>query len=511
MKNKLIILYTSDVHGQLLSTNYVTNEKMEQGLIRFSSYINNLDSEILCLENGDFLQGSPLLDFGKILNSEMNEPLIDAMNSIGYQYLTLGNHDFNYGQKYLNQTLKALNAQVICANILDDNHKHVYSPYKIHQTKKGLKVGIIGVVTHYIPNWEKKRNILGYHFMDAYETLAQIVPIVRSQCDFLVVLYHGGFEKNMTNGNEIGRQTGENQGYHISQIKGIDLLLTGHQHVPQIYQDSKMIILQTGLSARDFGKIEIEYKEHEHQIEIINKNAELVKMNMKEDHTFFKMLGKWEKGTQKWLDQNVGTTSISMEITNPLNARNHNHPMFQLINHLQMKLSNAMISCASLPNECPGFLQTITRREIAANFIYPNTLVKLEINGKQLKDALEKSAEYFSKKDDRLVVSDTFLYPKVEHYNFDVYAGIDYELDIKQKIGSRVTKLLYKHQNVKESDIFTLVLNNYRSVGGGDYSMFKDAHVLEEYDIALADLVLEYIIEVKDINFVSVQNFKIKL
>ena len=94
----------------------------------------------------------------------------------------------------------------------------------------------------------------------------------------------------------------------------------------------------------------------------------------------------------------------------------------------------------------------------------------LEITGKVLKAALERSAEYFSRGEDgRLCVSDVFLRPKVEHYNYDYYAGVSYVYDISRPVGERVTSMRVNGQDVREEDTFTICLNSYRASGTGGY------------------------------------------
>src|SRR5699024_2586964 len=98
------------------------------------------------------------------------------------------------------------------------------------------------------------------------------------------------------------------------------------------------------------------------------------------------------------------------------------------INQVQLEYTKAEISCTSLANQVPGLPQRVKVRDILLTYPFPNTLVVLEITGKILKAALERTAEYFSVKDGKIGISESFLNPKIEHYNFDFYRGVTYEV-----------------------------------------------------------------------------------
>jgi 2',3'-cyclic-nucleotide 2'-phosphodiesterase/3'-nucleotidase len=127
-----------------------------------------------------------------------------------------------------------------------------------------------------------------------------------------------------------------------------------------------------------------------------------------------------------------------------------------------------------------------------------------------LKQAIEKTAEYFILENNIVKINQKFLYPKIEHYNYDVYDGVDYVLDITRPITQRLISLKFKGKEIKDKDIFTLAINNYRAVGGGDYEMFKKARVLKEYDISLADLATNYLKKHPKLSIKLVNNFLVK-
>ena len=117
----------------------------------------------------------------------------------------------------------------------------------------------------------------------------------------------------------------------------------------------------------------------------------------------------------------------------------------------------------------------------------------LEITGAVLRQAMERSAEYFTQNDDgTLRVSDCFLEPKVEHYNYDYYMGVSYTYDISRPAGQRVTAMTVDRKPVADDDVFTICLNSYRASGTGGYDCYTGCPVVREIGTEMSDLILDY-------------------
>ena len=143
-----------------------------------------------------------------------------------------------------------------------------------------------------------------------------------------------------------------------------------------------------------------------------------------------------------------------------------------------------------------GFRQNITVRDVVATYIYPNTLDTLLVNRTVLKAALERCAQYFSlTPDGTLEVSQDFLKPKVEHYNYDYFAGIQVTMDIRNPVGSRVTSIRYQGQELPDGRELTLCMNNYRSSGTGGYPCFRDCPKVRQQQTEISELIMDYVLE----------------
>ena len=200
-----------------------------------------------------------------------------------------------------------------------------------------------------------------------------------------------------------------------------------------------------------------------------------------------------ERGAQDWLDEVVGHLPEPMTIDTPLHMAAYGNPLADLFNTVQLLASGAQISVTSLANDPAGLPQTVRRRDILNAYPYTNTLTVMQITGAVLRRAMERSAEYFTKGEDgSLAISDAFLKPKVEHYNYDYYAGVHYVFDCGMPVGHRVTELRVNGVPVADEDVFTACLSSYRASGTGGYDCYSGCPVLREIGTEMSDLLLDF-------------------
>lgn len=140
-----------------------------------------------------------------------------------------------------------------------------------------------------------------------------------------------------------------------------------------------------------------------------------------------------------------------------------------------------------------GVGTTTRRRDILSNFIYPNTLTVLGLKGRDIRAALVQTANYFQiSADGELAINTAYIDPKPQHYNYDMWEGIEYVLDIDRPVGERVTLLNYHGQSLEDDGDYDVVMNNYRGSGGGDYEMYQGKPVIKEIDIDMSEIVTHY-------------------
>ena len=152
MKN-LKIYFTSDMHGFVYPTDYTNNDDKHLGMLNVINSFSK-DENTLIIDGGDTIQGSPFTTFISKKDFEVH-PIGKVLNQGKYDFVTLGNHDFNYGYDYLAKYLNTLDATCVCANVEDKTGKLPILPYAIKTLENGLKIGILGFTTDFINIWEQ--------------------------------------------------------------------------------------------------------------------------------------------------------------------------------------------------------------------------------------------------------------------------------------------------------------------------------------------------------------------
>lgn len=516
----LIILETSDVHGNVFPINYGTNNGADLGLGKIASLVKKErlnNDHVLLIDNGDLIQGTPLTYHYARINHKRPNPMILLANELQYDAAVFGNHEFNYGKEILANAVRESNFPWMSANIIDKESGEPYygQPYVIKELD-GLKVGILGLTTPYIPNWEQPENIEGIEFADAAVVAKKWVAFLRNEknVDIVIVSYHGGFERDLETGEPTEVLTGENQGYQICQeVEGIDVLLTGHQH-RQIAGNkvNGVIVVQPGNNGIALGKVSLQLENQNGKWKCVEKTSELIPVTgVEADRELLDKVREYENETQDWLDQPIGKIEGDMVVKDPMQIRMGDSALIEFINHVQMEIAGVDISNTALfDNQSPGLTEHVTMRDVVSNYIYPNTLKVIRITGKDMKEGLERSASYFKQYDGGEVeVNPSFTKPKPQHFNYDMWEGIEYIIDIRKPIGERIVKLEYKGSPIDLNGEYDVVMNNYRAGGGGDYFMYKDKPVIKDIPTDVSELIANYILEKQIVKATVNHNWKV--
>ncbi|ELY8292825.1 bifunctional metallophosphatase/5'-nucleotidase [Enterococcus faecalis] len=511
------ILATSDMHGYIMPTSY-SEKKMDLpfGTAKAATMLKKLRASakgpVFQIENGDFIQGSPLSYYVRKAETHSVEAITKIINQMNYDVSILGNHEFNYGLDYLKETIASYQQPVLAANILGkDGQPYFGQPYVIIE-KQGVKVAILGVTTQYIPHWEQPATVKDLTFKSVVETAAEYVPKLREEADLVVVAYHGGFEKDLETGEPTELLTGENEGYDLlEKVSGIDALVTGHQHREIATKLNGIPVIQPGFRGAFVGEITLEIEPMAKGYRVIGSDAAIHPVgNEQPDTEVLALTTALHDEVEEWLDQPVGNVEGDMTIQNPNAVRLKEHPYIEFINNVQMASSGTDISGTALfNNEGKGFNNQITMRDIITNYIYPNTLAVLRVTGQDLREALEQSATYFVLEKGQPIFNPKYVDPKPQYYNYDMYEGIEYTLDLRQPFGERVTKLNYHGKAVQAEDVLEIVTNQYRAVGGGNYQMFQPEKIIREIQIDMTELIAEYLKKHPIIQASTNDNFKV--
>ncbi|TVY01368.1 bifunctional metallophosphatase/5'-nucleotidase [Cohnella terricola] len=517
------LLETSDTHGHIYPTDYRGPGDKPLGLAKLSSIIRKereTNPSLLLLDNGDLLQGTPFMYNYAKFDGRSVHPAARALNALRYDAVVFGNHEFNYGQDLLKRAIEASPCPWLSANIVNetDGQSAFGQPYQIFEMAEGVRIAVLGVTTHYIPNWEEPAHIQGLSFEDALETARRWIAHIRDteRPDAVVVCYHGGFERDPATGEATEPLTGENQGYEMCmKLEGMDVLLTGHQHRLLAGQLNGVAFAQPGFAGQAIAKVQLEFERTaDGGWYLQGKTADLIHVDdsTAADEELLAMFAEDEKKTQIWLDQPIGAAEGDMTIADPFAARQADHAFTEFVNRVQMEVTGADISCAAIfTNEARGFKERITMRDVVSNYIYPNTLKVIRLSGRDIREALEQNARYFAP-DERtgdLQVSPAYLEPKPQHFNYDMWEGIEYELDISKPEGQRVTKLERNGSPLDPDATYEVVMNSYRAGGGGNFDMIKDKPVAREIPTDMTEILADYIMKRGTIHAACDHNWKV--
>lgn len=514
---KLTIFETSDIHGYLYPSDYQErNQQLDFGLFKVASKLKEekkkLDGPFIQIDNGDFIQGSPL-SYYTVKEKKSAKDLMEALDMLQVDAGMIGNHEFNYGLTYLMSAIETSKHPILAANILNEEGKPAFGKGYTILEKEGVKIAILGLTTQYIPHWEHPENYKGLTFQSAVECAKEYVPKLRKEADVVVVSYHGGFERDLDTGEPTETLTGENEGYAILQeTEGIDVLLTGHQHREIAQKINGVPVVQPGHKGAKIGKVTLTIEKSGNGYTITDSNAELLSVeDMQPDAEMCAHFDSLNEEVEEWLDQPMGRVEGDMTIKDVHEARLKEHPYVEFIQKVQMHFSDTDISGTALfTNNVKGFQEKVTMRDVVTNYIYPNTLAVVSVSGADLKAALEQSAEYFIETvDGEIGVNPDFVNPKPKQYNYDMYEGIDYTIDVAQPIGERITSFTYKGKDVRPDDTLEVVINQYRAVGGGDFAMFDASKIIREVTVSVTELIGDYFKENPVIQAETNQNFTV--
>ncbi|MCL1997232.1 MAG: bifunctional metallophosphatase/5'-nucleotidase [Turicibacter sp.] len=486
MSKKLKIYFTSDTHGYLFPVDYPTGKAAATGLLGCMGNFTK-DGNTLIIDGGDTLQGSPFATF--VANRNQN-PVATIFNQAGYDYITLGNHDFNHGPEYLAQYLHELDADCICANVESD---FPVLPYHVHTLENGLCVGLVGIVTDFVNIWEKPEHLQNISVNDPFAAAAAALEELKKQgVDLTVCIYHGGFECDLTT-EEILTNSAENIAYRLCKELDFDLLLTGHQHLAieggEFYGT---YFVQPAPYASHFLVISAE----------ISENGVVFSSFFQKPTTpiiVSREIMELEEQTQRWLDEPAGSLlkpfdeglSYSDKVKMALNGTE----LTDFFNHVMLEYTGADIACVSLGNVIKPLSESVSIRDILAAYVFPDTLNILQITGEILKVALERVASYLELGENgEPRISRAFLMPKVSHYNYDYFAGITFHADLRKPVGGRIEKIVTTSgRTVLPSDEFKICMNQYRAHGGGGFDVYRRGKILTVGDHEITDLIIKFL------------------
>ncbi|SDT66039.1 bifunctional metallophosphatase/5'-nucleotidase [Actinoplanes derwentensis] len=503
---RLTVLGTSDTHGNVYNWDYYKDAEYDDsahndvGVAKLAALVNKLRAEatgpVLVLDAGDTIQGTPLATYyakqEPITSTGEKHPMARAMNVLHYDAITLGNHEFNYGLPLLNLWIRQLGFPALAANAISvKTGKPAFTPYVIKKVSLGrhaptLRVGILGLTNPGSAIWDKA-NVEGkITFTDMIATAAKWVPIMRARgADVVLISAHGGDSGTSSYGTELPN---ENPTALIAeQVPGIDAILFGHAHrevperfVTNLTTGEQVLLSEPSKWGQRLTKMDFTLTRVKGQWKITTKAAASLNTNTVEaDPKVLAVVKKQHEKTVTYVNQVV---AASTEELSAATSRYEDTPILDYINKVQTDTVTAALAgtaYASLPvlSIAAPFSRTavfpqgdVKIKDVAGLYIYDNTLEAVVLTGAEVKAYLEYSAKYFlTHAMGAPVDPETIADASVPDYNYDVFSGVDYDIDISKPVGSRITRLQIGGVDVAAGAQFVVAVNNYRRSGGGSF------------------------------------------
>ena len=497
MRRSMTICFTSDIHGYFSNLDYASGKRIPSGYVNCMRSFPR-DGNTLILDGGDVLQGSPLTYWRYSGGADVECFPAKIMNLAGVRFVTLGNHDFNYGVKPLREYLAALDAVCLCANV--EGIPEVRKTALV-TLENGLRVGLTGILTPYTPHWERPENLTGVRVLDSVSSAREALGELKAQgAEVTVCIAHCGFERDPVTGRPLSNPE-ENQGYQSCRELDFDILLTGHQHQARAGINlCGTHTCQVSDRARHYARVELALEDTGET----SVQSRIVEAGDTPDPAALEYLKPLDAANAVFLDMPLGRLDRALPMQDRLTTALHGSSIANFINQVQLEASGADISVTALGNTVKGFNRQVTIRDIVATYEFPNTLKTVLVTRKALKAALERCAEYFDT-GEGLRISEAFLLPAPQHFNYDFYSGIEVTMDIDKPLGQRVVSILYQGQELPEGKQLRLCLNNYRATGAGGYPLYAQCPVLREEPTEIPQLIMDYILRHRDITVDSTQ------
>ncbi len=443
---KITIIHTNDTHARLVGTG------TEIGFAKIATLIKEAKAanpNTLVLDAGDTLHGMPLVNISKGINS------LRVLEEAGYDYMTLGNHDFNYGYERLLELKDMSTIEMISANVLKDG-KPLFTPYVIKEIA-GVKIGIFGLTTPETAYKTSPANVEGITFADSVETSKKMVEELDDQTDIIIALAHVGLDESSV---ITSKAIAEN-------VEGIDIIIDGHSHTRletgMLVND--VLIAQTGNYGQSLGYINIEVKDGE----VVSKTAELLPAadtaDVTPDADVEKKLEEIKAENEAEFSKVVAKTDVYLDGVRE-NVRTKETNLGNLSADAARTATGADIAFVNgggIREDIP--IGDITKGKVAAIFPFGNIIQVKKITGEDLLAMLEVSVKG---------------YPAANGAFLQV-SGITFAFDPAKEAGAKVSDVIVGEKPLDLAAEYSVAVNDFMAIGGDGYDMLKEYPVAAEF------------------------------
>lgn len=545
---QVAILETTDVHSNVLSYDYYKQREDDSvGYERVATLIRRAREQYpnsFLFDSGDTIQGSVLADYQSLVKPvgcDQELGIYKAMDAMGYDGGTAGNHEFNYGLGFLSQvTGTPMNVDgghtdrcagphfpLVLSNVFSARDgAPIFKPWTVVQKditvtapdgstrKVPLKVGIIGFTPPPILDWDKQNLSGKVTVTGVVEAAQKYLPELQAQHpDIVVAVLHGGLNTAPYTPDM------ENGGWYLAGIPGVDVVLLGHSHTEfpgPHYKGMKDVdaergfvqgkpAVMGGFFGKDLGVIDLalQRKDGHWVIDDSQTHSEVRPICPKKnecvpaDPAIAPLVQQAHEAAVAYVNTPIGETRVhlssyfadegNMTALAPINAAMRDYVQSELPKtHPELAKVPVLSAAAAFRTGFGGpddytdvATGPLTLRSAADLYFYPNTLAVVKVDGAGLKTWLEKSAERFNRIDPTKEGEQQLIGDRLPGYNFDQIQGdLSYQIDVTKPVGERIVKLTYKGKPVKSDQPFVVATNNYRASGGGTFPGLDGSNIV---------------------------------
>ena len=511
------LLGTSDVHGRIVPWSYGADVEDKSGsYAQIATYVKDVrknNKNVVLVEVGDAIQDNQIDVFAKDKKYYKDHPIPKVLNEMNYDIFVLGNHEFNFGMKALDEILKDIKAKKLTANFYHKKNDKRYIDATTIIEKDGVKLGIIGLSTPMSAKFEEDTgNLKDMKFTSpTEEARTQVEKLKAKGVDAIIAMTHMGID-NENNIPDTGMRD------VINAVDGIDVVIAGHMHKDVPSETIKnTLITEPHRYGTVVSEVDLTFDINDKkEVKLVKKESKTVPVKALEaDKKIAEIYKPYHEKLRELNNVVIGQTENEMvpqETKHGVSAAfSRDTGLSSFINDVEQHYSGADVVTFSFDHQKARMDKgDIKKKDIIFNYRYAGGDVTVyEMTGKQLKEYMEWSANYF----DTIQPGDTeYRYnaerKKSKYVTYDIFGGVNYKIDLRNPKGSKIVDLTLADGKPVTDDMKLKVgMNSYRFAqlnGKGGIWEGQQIPVLWESKVAMGrekgtiqNMMIDYITNVK--------------
>lgn len=448
----ITIAHTNDIHARNSWDEY--NRTI--GFPKMKTILDRMDADLV-VDAGDLFHGQA---FATVENGES---IAAVVNAVGYDAMTPGNHDWNYGQEQLKKLEQISGMPVMAGNVISNKNESFFDTDYMIKEVNGVKVGVFGVIDPMVYGSTNPALMQGIEYTDLYAYANKIVNELKPQCDVIVCLSH------MVDHEKFA-----------ASVSGVDVLVCGHLHVELSEEINGTLIVESGEYLHNIGEVRLTYSKSANKV--VSKNAQLISFedakDIPEDPQVKDLIGKISSGQDAILNEAVGDTPVDLD-GEKYHVRAYETNLGRVVTDTYLYETGADIAFENGGGIRASIQKgTITKRDVINVAPFGNIIVTKQISGNDLLNILESSID-LGMRNALAFSGESSDWPENDGSYLQV-GGLAVQYDTEKPMGSRVISVQTAGAPLEQDKLYTVAGNNF-IMNSGDYPALANAKVISEY------------------------------